>query len=193
VLTTTGGRTVTSRGAAIRYARALFDTALAEKKDIQKTYADLRAFTDLVAKTDGLARILTNPAIPASRKRGVVESLLARSGSVEPAVGKLLMLLAERDRLALLSDVADAFETRLMDHQQVVRAEVVTAMPLSTDRVAALRDGLKRATGRDVRLESRVDPALIGGAVARIGSTVFDGSVTRQLERLKDTLTSAVD
>jgi F-type H+-transporting ATPase subunit delta len=122
-----------------------------------------------------------------------VESLLARSGSVEPAVAKLLMLLAERDRLALLSDVADAFETRLMDHQQVVRAEVVTAMPLSTDRVAALRDGLKRATGRDVRLESRVDPALIGGAVARIGSTVFDGSVTRQLERLKDTLTSAVD
>ena len=182
---------MTSRGAAIRYARALFDTALAEKRDLQKTYDDLRAFSDLFSSAEGLARVLTNPAIPAARKRGVVETLVQRAGAIEPAVGKLLVLLAERDRLALVPDVAEAFESRLMDHQKVVRAEVVTAMPLAAERVAALRDGLQRATGRDVQLESRVNPAIIGGAIARIGSTIFDGSVTRQLERMKETLTSA--
>ena len=65
-----------------------------------------------------------------------------------------------------------------MDHRQVVRAEVTTAVALPADRVAALQHGLAQATGRDVQLETRVDPSIIGGAVARLGSTVYDGSVT---------------
>jgi F-type H+-transporting ATPase subunit delta len=184
---------MTSHGAAIRYARALFDIALAEKLDLRTTYEELRGFADLFSKTPDLARVLTNPAIPSSRKHALVETLLSRAGAVQAAVRKLLLLLAERDRLILLPDIAQAFESRLMDHEKVVRAEVVTAMPLGEDRVAALRDGLKRATGRDVQLESRVDPAIIGGAIARIGSTVFDGSITRQLQRMKETLASAGD
>jgi F-type H+-transporting ATPase subunit delta len=95
--------------------------------------------------------------------------------------------------LSLLPDLAKAYENRLMDHQQVVRAELVTAQPLPADRVGAITAGLKSATGRDVQLETRVDPAIIGGAVARIGSTVYDGSVTRQLERIKESLTNAAD
>ena len=180
---------MTSRGAAIRYARALFDIALAEKKDLARTYDDLKAFADLFDGNEGLRRVLTNPAIPASRKRGVAEELLARSSGVEPAVGKLFLLLAERDRLALLPGIRDAFEARLMDFQHVVRAQVTTAAALPADQVAAIREGLKRATGRDVQLEARVDPEIIGGAVARIGGTVYDGSVTRQLERLRASLT----
>jgi F-type H+-transporting ATPase subunit delta len=101
----------------------------------------------------------------------------------------LFLLLAERDRLALLPGIRDAFEARLMDYQHVVRAQVTTAAALPADQVAAIREGLKRATGRDVQLEARVDPEIIGGAVARIGSTVYDGSVTRQLERLRASLT----
>jgi F-type H+-transporting ATPase subunit delta len=72
-----------------------------------------------------------------------------------------------------------------------VRAQLVTATALPDDRVAAIRNGLTRATGRDVTLETRVDASIIGGAVARIGSTVFDGSVTRQLERMRDALVTA--
>ena len=68
---------------------------------------------------------------------------------------------------------------------------MVTAAPLSPDRVAALESGLTRATGQQVQLAARVDESLVGGAVARLGSTVYDGSVTRQLERMKETLTSA--
>ena len=184
---------MTSRGAATRYARALFDIALAEGKDPLRTQRDLGDFTRLVAGNAPLQRVLTNPAVPAARKRAVVEQLIALAGSLQPEVGKLLLLLAERDRLILLPEVAQAFDNRVMDHQKVVKAEIVSAVALSPDRVAALADGLKRATGRDVQLQARVDASIIGGAVTRIGSTVYDGSVTRQLERLRETLASTAD
>ena len=100
-------------------------------------------------------------------------------------------MLAERDRLALLPDLTSAYEARLMEHARVVRAQLTTAMELPADRVAALQQGLAQATGRDVRLETRVDPSLIGGAVARIGSTVYDGSVTTQLQKVRERLTAA--
>jgi F-type H+-transporting ATPase subunit delta len=184
---------VTSRGAATRYARALFDVALAEGKDLLRTQRDLGDFARLVAGNEPLQRVLTNPAVPAARKRAVVEQLIAQAGTLEPHVGKLLLLLADRDRLTLLPEAAQAFDNRVMDHQKVVKAEIVTAVALPPDRVAALADGLKRATGRDVRLQARVDQSIIGGAVTRIGSTVYDGSVTRQLERLRETLASTAD
>jgi F-type H+-transporting ATPase subunit delta len=184
---------VTSRGAAVRYARAVFDTILAEKKDLLQAYHDLRDFAALAVSHEMLGRVMTNPAIPAARKRGLVEQLIARAGTMQPPVAKLLLLLAERDRLALVADVARAYEHRLMDHQKVVRAEVVTAVSLPEDRMRALQAGLTRATGREVQLATRVDPSIIGGAVARIGSTVYDGSVTRQLERLRETLAQVAD
>jgi F-type H+-transporting ATPase subunit delta len=182
---------VTGRAAARRYARALFDVALAERVDLERVHAELADFARLVAGHALLERTLTNPAIPAPRKRAVVDDLLRRGGGMRAPVAKLLLLLAERDRLALLPEVVDAYRSRLMDHLKVVRAEVVTAEPLTEDRIAALTNGFARATGRQVHLDARVDPSIIGGAVARVGSTVFDGSITRQLERMKEALTSA--
>jgi F-type H+-transporting ATPase subunit delta len=184
---------VTSRGAATRYARALFDIALAEGTDLLRVQKDLGDFARLVGQNDSLKRVLTNPAIPVARKRGVIEQLIARAGSLQPTVAKVLLMLAERDRLAILPEVVEVFDARLMDHQKVIRARIVTAVPLPPERIAALTDGLKRATGSNVLVETSVDASLIGGAVARIGSTVYDGSITRQLERMKDALTSAAD
>jgi F-type H+-transporting ATPase subunit delta len=181
---------MTSRAAGTRYARALFDVARKEGH-IEQAGRDLAAFAQLVAGHDLLPRVLSNPAIPASRKRAVIEQLIARAGSLAPMVGKLLTLLAERDRLVLLPDIAVAYQDRLMAHANVVRAEVVTAIGLTGDRMAALQHGLAQATGRQVQLESRVDPSIIGGAITRIGSTVYDGSVTRQLEKMKEALTAA--
>jgi F-type H+-transporting ATPase subunit delta len=100
-------------------------------------------------------------------------------------------MLADRDRLALLTEIASAYESRLMDLAQVVRAQVTTAVELPAERIGALQQGLARATGRQVQLETRVDPSIIGGAVARIGSTVYDGSVTTQLQKVKERLTAA--
>jgi F-type H+-transporting ATPase subunit delta len=181
---------VTSRAAARRYARALFDVAVAERADLDRIEQDLTATSAFVAGHDGLARALGHPAVPAARKRAVVEQLIERS-PVDQLVARVLLLLAERDRLTLLADVAEAYRERLMDHKQIVRAEVTTAIDLPADRVASLQQGLARATGRQVQLGVRVDPAIVGGAVARLGSTVFDGSITTQLARLKQQLAEA--
>jgi F-type H+-transporting ATPase subunit delta len=184
---------MTSRAAGIRYARALFDVALREA-DVQQAGMDLEEFGRIVSGNETLARVLANPAIPAAQKRGVVDQLLARAGTGSPVVAKLLRLLADRDRLALLADIVAAYRTRLMEHAKVVRVEVVTAVALPADRAAALQQRLADATGRrpeDVHLETRVDPSIIGGAIARIGSTVYDGSVTRQLSKMRDALVAS--
>lgn len=181
---------MTSRGAAIRYARALFDVAQKEA-DIQQVGRELADIAGVISGNEMLSRTLSNPAIPAARKRGVMEQLLARAGRLTPTVSKLLLLLADRDRLALVPELASAYEARLMDHAQIVRAEVTTAVPLSADRVSALQQGLAEVSGRQVQLDTRVDPSIIGGAVARIGSTVYDGSITTQLQKVKERLTAA--
>ena len=182
---------MTSRAVASRYARALFDVALAERIDLNQIDRDLSEFSELVTKDDQLTRVLTNPAIPTAKKRALIESLIARVGPLLPHVSKLLLLLAERDRIGSLPDILHAYRNRLNDHNQVVRAEVVTASQLPADRIAVLAERLGRATGRKVLLESRVDPTIIGGAVTRIGSTIFDGSVTTQLRKMGEALTSA--
>ena len=183
---------MTSRAAGIRYARALFDVAQKEA-EIQEVGRELGSFASVVAGHEMLARVLTNPAIPAQRKRAVIEDLLARAGRVAPVVSKLLLLLADRDRLVLLPEIDAAYHARLMDHAKVVRAELTTAVPLPDDRIATLRSGLASVTGRQVEIETKVNPSIIGGAVARIGSTVYDGSVTTQLQKVKERLASAAE
>jgi F-type H+-transporting ATPase subunit delta len=182
---------MTSRAAATRYARALFDVALKEGADVQQIGRDLSGFAGLLTEHESLGRIFSNPAVPTPRKRAIVEELIARAGALHATLRKLLLMLADRDRLVLLPQLAAAYRTRLLDHAQVVRAEVTTAVALPEDRVAALKAGLARATGRDVQIENRVDPGIIGGVVTRIGSTVYDGSLTRQLQKMKESLSQA--
>jgi F-type H+-transporting ATPase subunit delta len=181
---------VTSRTAALRYARALFDVALKEQQDLERVERELAAFSQLVKEHDELSRALLNPAIPASRKRGAVTELLKRM-PMTTVVAKLLTLLAERDRLIVLPDIVDAFRQRVMDYRRVVRAEITTAMPLEPAREQAIVRALADATGRHVTLATTVDPSIIGGVVTRIGGTVYDSSVVGQLTRMKKKLTEA--
>ena len=181
---------MTSRAAALRYARALFDVAQKES-DIEQVSRGLASFVALLSGHELLSRTLSNPSIPAARKRAVVEQLLGRFESQSPVTAKLFLLLADRDRLGLVPDIATAYDARVMEHAQIVRAQLTTAVALPADRVAALQQGLANATGRQVQLETTVDPDIIGGAVARIGSTVYDGSITTQLQKMKERLVSA--
>jgi F-type H+-transporting ATPase subunit delta len=174
------------RASAARYARALFDVASTESTP-EQAEKELTAFSALVRSHADLQRALINPAVPAAGKRAVVQQLLERQ-TVSAPVRKLLMLLAERDRLELLPDLVQVFHERVMEHQKVVSAEVTTAAPLSPDRLSQLQQRLSAATGRKVDVTTKVDPALIGGMVTRIGSTVYDGSVASQLAALRQRL-----
>jgi F-type H+-transporting ATPase subunit delta len=175
-----------SRASAARYARALFDVALKESDPVQ-IERDLVSFAALMSQNAELHNALTNPAIPTSAKHQIVDTLATRLGMAAPS-HKLLLMLADRDRLLIMADLVDVYRERLMEHQKIVRAEVTTASPLSPDRVAELQKKLTDITGRTVEMTTHVDPSIIGGVVTRIGGTVYDGSIATQLARLKETL-----
>jgi F-type H+-transporting ATPase subunit delta len=92
----------------------------------------------------------------------------------------------------LTPDLLAAYRDRLLDYRGVVRADITTAVALDEGRADAIQRGLTTLTGRTVRLSTTIDPSIIGGLVARIGSTVYDGSVTRQLEKMKERLVASV-
>jgi F-type H+-transporting ATPase subunit delta len=178
---------MTSRTAATRYARALLDVAVKEKADLDHVDRDLASIVELFTRHTLLSQVLLNPVVPVPRKRAAMEALAARGG-VLPIVAKLVGLLAERDRLVLLPDLLAAYRDRLLDYRNIVRAEVTTTVPLGADQVKAIEAHLARASSRTVSLSTKVDPSIIGGVVTRIGSTIYDGSVTRQLQRMKEKL-----
>ena len=178
---------MTNRTAAARYARALFEVSV-KTRDLRQVGADLARVTGLIAGHPTLNRVLLNPAIATARKRAVVSQLLDRLGDVTPPVARLALLLAERGRLGLLADIGRAYHARLLDHLGVVEARVTTAEPLTPDRAAAIEQSLAHASGREVTMIADVDPALLGGVVARLGTTVYDGSLARHLERMRHAL-----
>jgi F-type H+-transporting ATPase subunit delta len=183
---------VTSGAAAGRYARALFDVVLKETPgELDAVASQIQDLSALFTGNAALAGAMGNPAIPVTKKVAAVKALLAHAGTLASPVAKLLVMLAERDRLMLLPDVARLYRDRLMDHQKVIRGEVTTAAPLPTETVQSLAQSLERATGRRVVLETRVDPSIIGGVVTRLGSTVYDGSVTTLLEKMRQSLIEA--
>ncbi|MCU1383717.1 MAG: synthase delta chain [Acidobacteria bacterium] len=182
---------MTNKTAAIRYARALLDVAIKEQADLELIEHELSQFADLFKQYPLLEKVLLNPAVPVPRKRAAVADLLAQA-KFTPIVSKLLTLLADRDRLVLVPELLAAYRDRLLDFRGIVRAEVTTATPLDAARTDAVQRGLASLTGRTVQLATRVDPSIIGGLVARIGSTVYDASVTRQLEKMKERLVESV-
>lgn len=180
---------MTAQSVARRYAGALFDVAK-KSGSIDAAFDGLNAVAALVAGSAELAKVFASPAVPPSKKRVVAETLAAQL-QVSDHVLRLLGVMGERDRLSMIGLVAAAFEARVMQERNVLQADVTTAVPLDAQRSAALEAALGRATGGTVKLNARVDPSIVGGVVARVGSTVYDGSVTRQLEILKTQLISA--
>jgi F-type H+-transporting ATPase subunit delta len=177
---------MSTRASAARYASALFDVAVKESNP-EQTEKELTAFGDIVRDHAELQRVLLNPAVPAANKRAVVQQIVDRL-QPSPPVGKLLVLLAERDRFELLPDLVTVYRARVMEHLKVISAEVTTAAPLSADETTRMQQRLAASTGRDVTMTTRVDPAIIGGVVTRIGSIVYDGSVATQLEAMRQRL-----
>jgi len=174
------------RASAARYARALLDITIAESDPVAAE-KDLAAFVDLVQQHPDLQRTLANPVVSATAKRAVVQQLLERSQPTPPA-GKLLLLLASRGRIELVPEVLDVYRELLMEHRKVIQAEVTTAAPLAPERVSELQQRLAKITGRAVTMTTKVDQAIIGGIVTKIGGTVYDGSVATQLAKVRDRL-----
>jgi F-type H+-transporting ATPase subunit delta len=171
------------RPSATRYARALFEVAVKEA-DVDQVGRELEGFVAAVEGHDELRRILVGAAVPRALRAGVARAVADRLKLSGPT-GKLVDLLADRARLELLPEVAAVYRERLLIHRNIVPARVTSAAPLAPDRLAALTARLSEAAGKQLQISADVDATLIGGLVARIGSTVYDGSVQTQLKKLR--------
>ncbi|GAB4212597.1 MAG: F0F1 ATP synthase subunit delta [Sandaracinaceae bacterium] len=169
--------------AARRYAKALFELAT-EAKQVDKVRADLADLADTFEKSAELRALIENPAFTPDVKKKAVSAIAARMGCA-PVLQSTLKLLVDRRRLSGLRDLADAFAAIAERRSGRVRAEVITAAPLPDAYYAQLEKALADVTGRQITLVKRTDPSIIGGVVARVGDTVFDGSIANRLKDLR--------
>jgi len=175
---------VTNRTAATRYARALLDVA-AESNRTDAVADQLTSFVRAFEQSRELSDVLLNPAYSRGQRSQVVEALIKVMGNVEPALANTLRLLVDRNRLSYLPDIARLYRDMADAQAGRVRGQVTSAVPLSADTLQSLASNLKALTQRNVVLEAKVDPTVLGGVAAQVGSTLYDGTLRTQLEQMR--------
>jgi F-type H+-transporting ATPase subunit delta len=173
---------------ARRYAAALVDVAI-ERKSAEAFKTELAAFAGAYAISQDLRNFLATPAISREAKQGVIEKLAERIG-VGEAVRNFLFVIADNRRMEDLGEIRQAFEIQLNERLGIAEAAVTSARELSNGEKEELTRALAHLTGKRIEAEYSLDEKLIGGAVVRIGSTIYDGSVREQLNRLRTRLES---
>jgi F-type H+-transporting ATPase subunit delta len=183
---------MTLSAVASRYASALADVVSGGAGGVppENALKELRDFEGALTESAELQNSLISPAVPVARKRAVVGRIGDVLG-ISPIVRNFLYVLIDHRRIASLGEILHSFELIMDERLGFARAEVTSARELTEAQRAALNAQLERLTGKRIRMRFALDESLIGGAVARIGSTVYDGSVRGQLQTLERRLSTA--
>jgi F-type H+-transporting ATPase subunit delta len=166
-----------------RYATALFELAL-ESNAVDAIKTDLETFDRLVADNADLARLVRSPVFSADEQLRALSAVLERAG-IGGLAAKFLKLIASNRRLFAVRDVVKAYRALVASHKGEVSAEVTVAEPLNNAHLAAITDALKAVTRKDVEVNVRIDPAIIGGLVVKLGSRMVDSSLRTKLNAIK--------
>ncbi len=174
---------------ASTYARAFADVVFDAKLDAARAIGGLRQIATLFNESIELRRVWENPAVPADQKRKLLDVIVQRDG-IERPVRNLIAVLIDHRRLAFLPRIVEQLEKELDARMGFTDAQISSARELGDTEKRALEDQIAKTTGKKVRASYGLDPTLLGGAVVRIGSTIYDGSVKGQLEKIKEAITS---
>jgi F-type H+-transporting ATPase subunit delta len=171
------------------YARAFADVVMktSSRLDPSGALQELRTIESLLKESDPLRRVLENPSIPGDRKRAVLDAITKRLGTTRQ-VRNFIAVLIDHRRLPLFSEILKQLEQELNDRQGFAEAQVSTARPLSDAEKKMLEAEITRLTGKKVRARYEQNVSLLGGAVVQVGSTIYDGSVEGQLNRIREQL-----
>ena len=175
------------RKLASRYARALLG-AIPDAQSREATDQFLASLAEAIQSSESLRAALFDPAVPRPVRTKALQEVSGSAG-VPDLVAKFLALLVERGRLTALPSIAQVFHELHEAEAGIVPAEVTSATPLTDGLQQRIGAALEKASGARVRLVCRVDPGILGGAVARVGTFVFDGSLRTQLNRLRKHMT----
>jgi F-type H+-transporting ATPase subunit delta len=171
-----------------RYARALAAVVDEQKLDAAATQQQLHDFSTTLQSSHDLREVLENPSIPEAQKLGLLDALAAKTG-MSKTVRNFVALLASHQRLNALGEIIAAYAAIADEESSVTEAEVVSANALDASSKQVLEAQIaKLANGNKVSATYSQDPTLLGGAIVRIGSTVYDGSIRGQLQQLKQRL-----
>ena len=175
---------------AARYARALADVVLEAKLNPAEVLQQLEDFAATFAGSKELREVLLNPSLPTAKRVAILDAVNRRIGC-GPKVRNFLAVLISRERLAALSEIVEEYRLEMNRRLQISDAEVLTARPLQDQERAKLEREVAELAGTRVNATFLEDKSLIGGAIVRIGSTIYDGSVRGRLERLRERLVSS--
>jgi F-type H+-transporting ATPase subunit delta len=172
---------------ARRYARAVVEIGTANG-NLDKIGADLRSLAKAMRESAELVTALTNPAIRRADRRRVIDGLLQRIGA-DPLSKNLVYLLLDGERLASVEAISREVNAMIEAKAGRMAAEVTSAKPLDAGQLSQIVAALEKLSGKKVAVTNREDPELLGGVVAKLGDTVYDGSLRTQLRTLRDELT----
>jgi F-type H+-transporting ATPase subunit delta len=170
-------------GLADRYATALFELAI-ERNALEEIERDLTAIDRLLGESEDLRRAVRSLTLSRAEQGKAMDAVLERLGASQ-YVRNFVALLARNRRIFLIDAMIKAFRTKLAEHRGEVSAEVTSATPLKANHLQAVKDALREIVGRDVALETQVDPSLIGGLIVRVGSRMVDNSIRTKLQNLE--------
>ncbi len=173
---------------ARRYASAMFDLA-SERGTLLAVRASCERLVAVLAATPEAADLLANRTVALAQRRALLTKVIEAAG-LETTVGNLAKLLLDRGRIAALPAIVSELGARIDAASGMVKAEVVSALPLGDGQAARLGLALGKRLGRTIELSTRVDPTLIGGLRIEVGQLIFDASVRNHLDRLKERLDS---
>jgi F-type H+-transporting ATPase subunit delta len=171
-----------------RYARAFADVVAENKLNANEVKAQLDSLVQVFESSEDLRRVWETPSIPAEQKRAVLDGLIAKLGGVPRQLRNFIAVLIDHGRIVALPQIAQQFATEMNQRLGIVEADVTSARELGADERAQLLAQLTQLTGKQVAANYLIDPGLLGGAQVRVGSTVYDGSVRGQLERMRQQL-----
>jgi F-type H+-transporting ATPase subunit delta len=171
------------------YARAFADVVLSAHLDADRSVADLRAITRLLDENIALRRVWENPAVPVDQKRRVLDAIVKRDNIFRQA-RNLIALLIDHRRIDFLGRIVNQLEKELDARLGFAEAEITSSRDLSDAEKSEFETQVTKLTGKKVRAHYTHDASLLGGAVLRVGSTIYDGSVKGQLEKMKEAISS---
>jgi len=175
---------------SLRYAHAFASVAAARRLDVNVAQQQLSDFAGTFAGSHDLREVLMNPSIPNPQKLKVIDAIAQRIGMF-PAVRNFIAVIMEHQRLHELSEILTEYHTIADEQAHLAEAEITSARPLNDPDRADLEAHVAKLAGGRIRATYHQDPTLLGGAIVRIGSTVYDGSIRAQLQQLKQKLVNA--
>jgi F-type H+-transporting ATPase subunit delta len=174
---------------ASTYARAFADVVLSARLDANRAVGGLRRIAGLLEESADLRRVWENPAVPAEQKRKLLDAIVHREG-IEHHARNLVAVLIDHRRVQFLGRIVEQVKKELDARMGFAEAHITSARELGEDEKRALETQIEKATGKKVRAQFGLDASLLGGAVVRVGSTIYDGSVKGQLEKIREAISS---